>query len=116
MPLDTDAIIRLYTATAEDVLRFFLRRVPEPEPEPEPEAAVDLMAETFAAAGRRLTATMQLTTGRPGARACPGAYPISVRLVTGRDYSGESYGIPGQGASRVETVGRYTLRVSRPPA
>ena len=44
MPLDNDAISRLYEAHAGAMLGFFMRRTYEPE------AAVDLVAETFAAA------------------------------------------------------------------
>jgi hypothetical protein len=44
MPLDADAISRLYEAHAGTMLGFFMRRTYEPE------AAVDLLAETFAAA------------------------------------------------------------------
>jgi RNA polymerase sigma factor (sigma-70 family) len=44
MPLDADAISRLYEAHAEGMLGFFMRRTYEPE------AAVDLLAETFAQA------------------------------------------------------------------
>jgi RNA polymerase sigma factor (sigma-70 family) len=44
MPLDADAISRLYEAHAPAMLGFFMRRTYEPE------AAVDLVAETFAAA------------------------------------------------------------------
>jgi RNA polymerase sigma factor (sigma-70 family) len=41
MPLDADAISRLYEAHAGTMLGFFMRRVYDPE------AAVDLLAETF---------------------------------------------------------------------
>jgi RNA polymerase sigma-70 factor (ECF subfamily) len=44
MPLDADAISRLYEAHAGALLGFFMRRTYEPE------AAVDLLAETFAQA------------------------------------------------------------------
>lgn len=44
MPLDADAISRLYDVHAESMLRYFVRRTFEPE------VAVDLVAETFAAA------------------------------------------------------------------
>jgi RNA polymerase sigma factor (sigma-70 family) len=47
MPLDADAILRLYRTHAEGLLAFFIRRVYEPE------VAVDLMAETFATAFER---------------------------------------------------------------
>ena len=44
MPLDADAISRLYEAHAGAMLGFFMRRTYDPE------AAVELVAETFAAA------------------------------------------------------------------
>lgn len=44
MPLDADAISRLYEAHAGTMLGFFMRRTYDPE------AAVDLLAETFAQA------------------------------------------------------------------
>jgi RNA polymerase sigma factor (sigma-70 family) len=44
MPLDADAIARLYDAHAEALLAFFMRRTYQPE------TSMDLVAETFAAA------------------------------------------------------------------
>jgi RNA polymerase sigma-70 factor (ECF subfamily) len=46
MPLDADAISRLYEAHAEGMLGFFMRRTYQPE------ASMDLLAETFACAFR----------------------------------------------------------------
>ncbi len=46
MSLDADGVARLYTAHAEAMLGFFMRRTYEPE------AAMDLVAETFACAFR----------------------------------------------------------------
>jgi RNA polymerase sigma-70 factor (ECF subfamily) len=43
MPLDADAIARLYDSHAEAMLGFFMRRTYDPE------ASMDLVAETFAA-------------------------------------------------------------------
>jgi RNA polymerase sigma-70 factor (ECF subfamily) len=50
MPLDADAISRLYRAHSGAMLGFFMRRTYEPE------AAVDLLAETFAQAFEDLRA------------------------------------------------------------
>lgn len=78
MPLDADAISRLYADHARDVLRFCARRTLDPE------SAVDLVAECFAVAFEQ----RRRYRGSTDAEALGWLYGIARNLVAGQHRQG----------------------------